>query len=257
LGSIDDSDDGFVTIDLESASDSLSIGVTRRLLPPDWYSLLDRIRSHAYELDGVVKTFSKFCSMGNGFCFPLETLVFASACVATGCGTPGVDFLVYGDDIVVRKRHAAKVIQFLNHLGFKTNRKKTFLSGPFRESCGKDWFGGKDVRPFTLDYRLDSLQNIFKFMNLTRRSEIVTDFFASVRDVILNDVPEPYRFFRPLPGEEDSGIDTSGDEHLSASSCWISRRSGNWRWKELAFSPCRDYKTLQKVHDKPWLVGVA
>ena len=67
-GSLNDTEDGFVTIDLSSASDSISIGLCENLLPPDWFAFLNAIRSKEYSSSGVVKRYHKFCSMGNGFC---------------------------------------------------------------------------------------------------------------------------------------------------------------------------------------------
>lgn len=257
LGSTDDSENGFVTIDLKSASDSISTELVRYLLPDDWFRLLDRTRSKCYELDGSVMDFKKFCSMGNGFCFPLETLIFAAAASSVGCGQPGHDFVVYGDDIIVRKRYASSVISLLNHWGFKVNADKTFLSGPFRESCGADWFGGKDVRPFTLDYALDSIQSVFKFLNLTRRSPAVEKIFTGVRGRVVMMLPEQYRFFRPLKGDEDSGIDSCGDEHLSVPSCSFNHRRNRWEWKELVSRPYVDFDTLSASGNQPWLISDA
>lgn len=255
LGSLDDSDDGFVTIDMKSASDSVSRELVRYLLPPDWYSLLDRTRSKRYMLRGDLFDYHKFCSMGNGFCFPLETLLFVAACKAVGCGRPSVDFLVYGDDIIVRKRYASSVLSLLRHWGFRTNSDKTFLEGPFRESCGRDWFGGQDVRPFTLDYELDSLQSVFKFMNLTQRNDRTSRFFRPLREYVVRRVPIDFRFYRPFPGEVDSGIDSTGDEFLQVPSCRF--KNGKWYWLELASDPRVDYDFLEKSHDKRSLIGEA
>lgn len=256
-GSLDDSEDGYVTIDMKSASDSVSIGIVKYLFPEDWERLLNRTRSHAYNLDGTVKVFKKFCSMGNGFCFPIETLIFASACYAVSKGVAPIDFRVYGDDIIIRKKHASTVIQLLKHWGFKINSDKTFLEGPFRESCGADWFGGKDVRPFTLDYSFDTIQNVFKFLNLTNRNERCKAFFANQRDYVVRYLPLEYRFFRPLSGEEDTGIDSLGDEHLSAPSCTFNHKKGKWEWLELSTRPLVDFSTLDLCKDQPWLMGVA
>ncbi|DAD50148.1 TPA_asm: RNA-directed RNA polymerase [ssRNA phage Zoerhiza.4_18] len=256
-GSLDDSENGFVTIDLQSASDSVSKELVRYLLPDDWFRLMDRTRSHHFELSGQSYLYEKFCSMGNGFCFPLETLLFVSACIAAGCGTPGVDFRVYGDDIIVRKRYASSVLGLLRHWGFTVNKDKTFVEGPFRESCGADWFGGEDVRPYTLDHALDSLQNTFKFLNLTRRNPRTVKFFESVRSLVLHPIPVEYRFFRPLPGQEDTGIDSTGDEHLTAPSCVFSRRTGKWSWLELRAEPISDVSLIDKAQDESWLIGVA
>lgn len=254
-GSLDDSEDGFVTIDLESASDSLSIGAVSYLLPPDWVTLLQRTRSHAFELEKGVMPFNKFCSMGNGFCFPLETLVFAAACYAVGAGSSHTDFSVYGDDIIVRKKFAADVIALLRHLGFKTNRDKTFLEGPFRESCGEDWFGGHDVRPFTLDYTLDSLESLYKFLNLTRTRTRSKSFFSNARGLVLSMIPDDFRYFRPLTGPPDTGIDSTGDEHLTSPHC--SFHGGKWTWFVLSHSPKIDLSILEVTQSEPWLISVA
>jgi hypothetical protein len=241
-GSLSDSEDGdqYVTIDLKSASDSISIGLVRHLLPIEWFEFLNSLRSDQYELDGKLHTYHKFCSMGNGFCFPLETLLFSACCVAAGCGSPGIDFSVYGDDIVVKQRHSARVLSLLKVMGFKPNQKKTFLNGPFRESCGADWYKGKDVRPYTLDYELDSLQNIFKWVNLTRRSELATHFFEGTYDRILSNVPEQFRYWRPFKGEPDSGLDSTGSEHLTCQSCTFDRRRMVWRVKSLRHESVAD-----------------
>lgn len=239
-GSLDDSDNGFVTIDLSSASDSISIELARYLLPEAWFRLLDDTRSKSFKLDGQVRTYHKFCSMGNGFCFPLETLIFVACCKASGCGEPGADFSVYGDDIIVRKKHALKVLSLLQVMGFKTNSGKTFLQGPFRESCGSDWFGGTDVRPYTLDHKIDSIENVFKCLNLTRRNQLCCWFFSGTRDFILSLIPVQFHFFRPFIGNADSGIDSLAEEYLTSPHVsWCKSRSA-WRWKELLHTSVAD-----------------
>lgn len=240
-GSLDSTTEGFCTIDLSAASDSIATEVVRDLLPPDWFALLNALRSKTYQLpDGSVRPFEKFASMGNGFCFPLETLLFAAACHAVAAGQPGKDFLVYGDDIVVRRKHFVPVVIMLGHLGFRTNSDKTFNSGPFRESCGADWFGGEDVRPFTLDYALDSVENVFKFLNLSRRSHRSCGFFRGVREFVVSLLPGRLRFYRPFKGEANTGIDPIDDEYLSSPHCRFSSRSRAWRWLELKTAAVSD-----------------
>lgn len=256
-GSLDDTEDGYVTIDMKSASDSVSRAIVDYLFPEDWVRLFKRTRSTHYMLDGKVNPYSKTCSMGNGFCFPVETLIFASACFAVGEGSAPVDFRVYGDDIIIRKRHAASVIKLLNHWGFKINPDKTFLEGPFRESCGADWFSGQDVRPFTLDYVLDSVQNLFKFLNLTRRSVAVERLFLPLRNMVLDRVPEQFKFFRPYSGNVDTGIDSIGDEFLTSRHCVWETKHSRWAWKELSFEPVDDTSTIIKGDHKQLLMGEA
>jgi hypothetical protein len=239
-GSYQDTDDSYVTIDLSSASDSVSIGLVKAILPVEWFELLNSLRSEQYELNGKRNAYYKFCSMGNGFCFPLETLLFVACCHACGCGKPGVDFSVYGDDIIVRRKHAREVLSLLKAMGFKPNTDKTFLEGPFRESCGADWFKGVDVRPYILDYALDSLENIFKWVNLTRRNAFATRFFEGTYGVVLSRVPESFQFWRPFKGEPDTGLDSTGSEHLTSPNCFFDRRRMVWRVKALRVKPMVD-----------------
>jgi hypothetical protein len=232
-GSSDDTEDSFVTIDLSQASDSISINLVKDLLPTEWFELLNSIRSDSYMLDGKIYSYHKFCSMGNGFCFPLETLVFVACCIASDCGKPGTDFSVYGDDIIVRRKHAQRVLELLKVLGFTANTKKTFLEGPFRESCGADWYKGVDVRPYVLDYKLDSLENVFKWVNLTRRNEFATRFFEGTYEIVLSLVPEQFRFWRPFKGEPDTGLDSTGSEHLTSQTCYFDRSRMVWKVQSL------------------------
>lgn len=232
--------DPFCTIDLSSASDSISIELCREILPPDWFYLLDSTRSKEYELKGTRYSYHKFCSMGNGFCFPLETLIFAAACSAVGAGRPGIDYLVYGDDIIVRKSAYEPLVSLLGYLGFKINMEKTFSEGPFRESCGADWYEGEDVRPFTLDFDLSQTQNIFKVLNLSRRSWRTELFFSGVRSFLVNLIPKTLRLYRPFTGAADTGIDSSGDEHLYSQTCKFDRSLRAWRCLALTVRPVPD-----------------
>jgi len=232
------SHDPFCTIDLSMASDSLALEVCRTVLPPAWFDLLKSCRSPGYQLDGTYYTYAKFSSMGNGFCFPLETLIFAAACAAAGCGVPRRDFAVYGDDIIVRKDRYDAVVSNLRLLGFTINKSKSFSEGPFRESCGADWYGGEDVRPYTLDHALDSVQNMFKFLNLTRRNAKTSAFFSGVYSMVIEWIPKQLRFYRPIPGPADSAIDLSGLEYLV--SPFIVRKGSVWKWREILTTPRRD-----------------
>jgi len=135
----------FATLDLSMASDTLAFSVIETLLPEEWFSYVNALRSPFYRIEsGPIMKYSKFSSMGNGTTFPLETLVFAAACKATGSRK----FSVYGDDIIIETENYEKVCKLLKYLGFLPNHEKSFSSGSFRESCGTDWFDGKLVTPF-------------------------------------------------------------------------------------------------------------
>lgn len=157
-GSVDELDP-YVTIDVRDASNSVIRELVRALVPAKWYRFLDHIRSPNYNLDGVTTPYEMFCSMGNGFCFPLETMIFASVCKAAA-RYAGVrpDFRCYGDDIVVRQSLALVVIECLAACGFRTNISKTFVFGPFRESCGANWYDGQAVTPGYYKETITSVQ---------------------------------------------------------------------------------------------------
>jgi hypothetical protein len=235
----DTAENPFCTIDLKSASDSISIGLVQELLPPSWFNFLNRIRSPSYLLNGHEYRSEKFCTMGNGFCFPLETLIFAAACHAVNAGQPSVDFSVYGDDIIVRRDKYDALLLLLRRIGFLPNNRKSFREGPFRESCGANWYAGEDVTPFTLDFRLDSIQALFKFANLARRNTRSKSYLDECVRIVLMRIPDRFLFVRPFKGSADSGIDPYGFEFRP--SYW--KRHHKWhtlRWLELESRPVKD-----------------
>ncbi|UUW21429.1 MAG: RNA replicase beta chain, partial [Sanya fiers-like virus 55] len=152
IGSINGS---FATIDLKGASDTLSEGVLELLLPNHWQSLLQALRSPVYQLvkgEGKSESWNRYhkhSSMGNTYTFELESLIFSALTLASIRLTRPDDarFSVFGDDIVVPTSSSDLLIRSLQHAGFTINSEKSFLSGPFRESCGKDYFLGVSVRP--------------------------------------------------------------------------------------------------------------
>jgi hypothetical protein len=154
------------TIDLKSASDSVSINLVKLILPPRWFEYLDDLRSKKTLFRGKWYHLEKFSSMGNGFTFELETLVFLCLVLALSEDLiPGNNVFVYGDDIIVPTDNAKDVTAMLNFFGLQVNEKKTFLSGSFRESCGGDYFDGVDVRPQYLKKSPIEPQQVIAFAN--------------------------------------------------------------------------------------------
>jgi len=238
-------DDAWATIDLSSASDSISIELCRFLLPPDWFDLLNSVRSHSYKLKGEVKTYHKFTSMGNGFCFPLETLIFASLCAAAYSKLHlKPDFRVYGDDIIIRKAAFPHLLSLLKVCGFKVNPKKTFAKGPFRESCGADYWEGEDVRPIILDYAFESLENIFKFCNISRSKDSWNTIFSESVEFLQTLIPPILKFVRPYGGNADSCLEVPWDVFMASPYSKYSKKLQCWEWVELEHSAVPD--TLAK-----------
>nr|APG77201.1 hypothetical protein [Hubei levi-like virus 9] len=143
--------DPLVTLDLSAASDSVSRSLVERLLPSCWLSYLDDIRCDRYRVGSDTYEYHKWSSMGNGYTFVLETLIFwaiARACLSLTTSQARVS--VYGDDIIVPRGCAAQLIEVLKYSGFRVNTDKSFCFGPFRESCGEDFFSGDRVVPVYL-----------------------------------------------------------------------------------------------------------
>lgn len=145
---------GLATVDLSSASDSISFELVSFLLPSDWRDALYCTRSHNGTLpDGTVIRYQKWSSMGNGYTFELESLIFYALCSSVrdlkGNGNEVVS--VYGDDLVISSSLYPALSVALSSVGFKVNSTKSYKSGPFFESCGKHYFLGTDVTPIYVD----------------------------------------------------------------------------------------------------------
>jgi hypothetical protein len=147
----------FGTIDLSSASDTISKNLCRYLLPKRAYDVLEMARSPVTTLpSGETIELHMISSMGNAFTFPLQTMIFAA--VVYGCyraydidfvrsrGRSLGNFAVFGDDIIVEQRSYDLVCRVLTLLGFSVNVDKSFNIGGFRESCGSDYFEGHNIR---------------------------------------------------------------------------------------------------------------
>lgn len=136
------------TLDLSAASDTIASELVYHLLPLDWAVFLDAIRSRETYVDGEWVRTEKFASMGNAFCFELESLIFwaLASSASEGCSRYPV-VSVYGDDIIVERKAFDSTVSLLEFCGFSVNVDKSFKEGNFFESCGKHYHRGIDVTP--------------------------------------------------------------------------------------------------------------
>jgi hypothetical protein len=172
-GSIDGS---ISTIDLESASDSVSLGLCD-LVFPEWFSDLLRLyRTPFTKIRGKTVELEMVSTMGNGFTFPLQTAIFCCVVKAVArsfgdesgrANARGARWGVFGDDIICPSNWADRVQHLLRLLGFRVNGNKSYTNvyGRFRESCGGDYFRGHNVRGVYIK-RLDTLQSRYVAINL-------------------------------------------------------------------------------------------
>ena len=161
----------YATLDLSNASDTVARVLVEILLPRRWFEALDDLRSKKTLINNRWVVLEKFSSMGNGFTFELETIIFAAiSCAVTrecgGLGLLGCDVFTFGDDIIVKTDVAHPLKSVLEFLGFDLNMEKSYFDDvPFRESCGGDFFSGKPVRPYFLKECPNGPQDYFAFAN--------------------------------------------------------------------------------------------
>lgn len=216
------------TIDLSMASDTISKELVRELLPDEWFELLSACRCEQGTIKLTQETvwFQKFSSMGNAFTFELESLIFyalSQACVDQLKGEQPDQLhavSVYGDDIVVPSYAVSLLLEVLNFCGFKANKSKTYSSGPFRESCGKDFFRGTIVRPIFIKDRISNVESAFKVANSLRRYAHARCAFMGCDgrlwaswDRLTSAIPDKFRF-KISEGFGDGGLISNFDEAL-------------------------------------------
>lgn len=185
----------FATIDLSDASDSISVRLMQMVLDDYTFKNLDKVRCTKGTIDGEnYFDLPMFSTMGNGFTFVLMTSLF-SCIVRTVYHSRGihpkngVNYAVYGDDIICVTEAFDDVIQALNDLGFLPNMEKTFHDGPFRESCGGDYFRGHDVRPIFIK-ELQNEADLYSAYNRICHYGIMCGVdLSSVLGAILGNVP--------------------------------------------------------------------
>lgn len=220
----------YATLDLAAASDTISREVVAELLPYDWWEFMEDIRSkYALMPDGKQIVLQKFSSMGNGFTFELESLIFYAIAVCAGDS----DVSVYGDDIIVRTEMFEPVISALTAFGFSINLDKSFVSGPFRESCGCDYFDGISVRPVFVKTLL-SVKEMFRLHNY-----FIRNGWSDLAAICCRHIPLRFRLYGP---------DGYGDGHLLGEHPYTrSRQLRRAGWGGYVF---RSYRTAPIVRDE-------
>jgi len=148
------------TLDLSEASDRVSYQHVRAMIEDygDLFSLVDACRSRKADVPGFgVIRLAKFASMGSALCFPFEamvflTLIFLGIQRELGTSLTARDLKglkrkvrVFGDDLIVPREYVLSVVGELETFGYRVNASKSFWTGRFRESCGKEYYDGHDV----------------------------------------------------------------------------------------------------------------
>lgn len=285
----------WATIDLSSASDSLSLRMLRKFLPKEPLGFLEALRSPYMELPpemgGGRVALEMISTMGNGYTFPLQTILFACIVVAAHrthslrldrpSGPPDRrhegnplcraevaveyprghsigNFGVYGDDIVCRTEVLPSVLRLLDLLGFRVNGDKSFLEGPFRESCGGDFWKGHYVRPVFIT-SLRSPQELYVALNQLNRWTAMSGIALPLTAAFIRShLDARSELLVPPAEQDDSGLKAplsavlhlKRDPHIQAvkycrwevrvkrmhaTLCGVYSRTSSGSWREAAF----------------------
>lgn len=242
---------GLATIDLANASNSISLELVRALLPADWFSVISDFRSshgQCPSYNNSVVEYEMVSSMGNGFTFELESLIFyaLAKAIAERNGLHPIEIKraigVYGDDIIVPSSIAANLIEGMSLFGFTTNTEKSFLSGFFYESCGADYYDGFDVRPFLIRRQVSTTRDLFFVMNSLLYKAISqerTDF-VHLYGMLFKLIPRhqmlgPLHFFSKE--KREFGLDIQDDlEAVLRVPLWVAQASNAVRFDGRLFA---------------------
>jgi hypothetical protein len=148
------------TLDLSEASDRVSNQHVLALFEdfPHLNEAVQSCRSRKADVPGHgVIRLAKFASMGSALCFPVEAMVFLTVIflgIERELSTPltkkslsrySRSVRVFGDDLIVPRDHVLSVVDELSVFGHKVNVSKSYWTGRFRESCGREYYDGHDV----------------------------------------------------------------------------------------------------------------
>jgi hypothetical protein len=189
LAQIGSEDQSLATLDLSEASDRVPNWLVEAMFEDwPWFSEAVQVtRSLRADVPGHgVLPVLKFASMGSALTFPVEAMVFLAIAML---GVAKADdrsvtqgylnrlkdrVRVYGDDIIVPNHSAELVVRSLETYGFKVNRRKSFWTGKFRESCGKEYYEGLDVSIVRYRSEIPSRQALKRDDDATYATQVVS-----------------------------------------------------------------------------------
>lgn len=202
------------TIDFRSASDTISYEFVKALLPEEWFDPMNAVRTRKTSFDENVAsivgsdsiTLEKFSAMGNGYTFELESLLFFGVALAVShlYGTKKDTISVFGDDVIIDTYLADVFSKTMTDFGLEVNSEKSFISGPFRESCGGDYYQGFSVRPIYLRKYNEKIDGNIYLCNRIRDIASILCFdlildkrFKPIWNIVFKRIPEQFKCFGP------------------------------------------------------------
>jgi hypothetical protein len=215
------------TLDLSEASDRVSNQHVRAMLEnhPELLRMVDACRSRKADVPGHgVIRLAKFASMGSALTFPIEAMVFTTIIflgIERELSMPlsrrrlfayREQVRIFGDDLIVPRDHVLSVVDELHNFGYVVNVGKSYWTGRFRESCGREYYDGHDVsivkvRAVLPTRRQDasgvisavSLRNQFYWSGCWQTARFLDDYIQKILKYFPNVSPKS-----PLLGRESA-----------------------------------------------------
>lgn len=226
-GSVDGS---LATLDMSDASDMVSYNQVADVFPANVMADLDRARSTWYVRDKASepRPLHMFGGMGNATTFVVETIMFHAACYAIAryyrIKHPFIS--CYGDDMIVSSDLAKIIVdlKLFEEFGWRLNVNKSFFTirSRFRESCGGQYYAGKDVTLLRYRGYTRSGEDLAALTDLVRRCctnprwvEVVAEPWYELSGFIPNSqrYSAPGALITSVPWWPDTLSDCSGRRH--------------------------------------------
>jgi len=216
------------TLDLSEASDRVSNQHVLAMLDgyPQLLEAVQAARSRKADVPGFgVQRLAKFASMGSALCFPFEAMVFLTIIflgIERELSAPlsrelvvnqfSKQVRVFGDDLIVPRDYVLSVVDELHAFGHVVNVSKSYWTGRFRESCGKEYYDGHDVSIVKVRQELPTrrqdadgviaavaLRNQLYWAGLWRSAAWMDDYIVKILGIFPNVAPSS-----PLLGRESA-----------------------------------------------------
>lgn len=156
--------DDIATLDATHASDFITKSHWRDLFPHRFVQLVDPLLGNYTQIKDRTALMQMASTSGHELTFIIETIVYfaigASACIYADLFNPNSDVrriwisdrfpsvplvTVYGDDTALWSGAAETAVDFFGMMGLKINVSKSFITGPYRESCGEEYWNGTNT----------------------------------------------------------------------------------------------------------------
>jgi hypothetical protein len=152
------------TVDLSHASDTITKSFAAEVFPRSFWDLVEPLLGTHLLVNDKCRIMQQMSTAGHALTFQLESMVFLAIYRAatrlyeiysgeetykgplvfhTDYGMPVP--AIYGDDGIVETRVFDTLVDVLTALGFQVNWDKSFAAGPYRESCGLEFWNGEDI----------------------------------------------------------------------------------------------------------------